>query len=234
MAHKYSKRYSNIAKTIDQREYDSLEGFEFLLKNSASKDSIDVVFSLDIDPRKSDQIVKGIVKPPFGLGKKITIVVFTDDTDNIENLKQAGATYVGNEELAEKVKNKEITADVYLASKEIMTNKISKIGLASILKSQMPNLKSGTIVDNKDLEQAVAAQKKGQIAFRSNGRLVQTSIGRAGFKVNELLENFNKLKEAINMAKPQVIKTPTYIKKIFISSTMSPSIKIKLQENQGK
>lgn len=232
MAKKHSKKYIEISKKIEKKLYDSLEAFEFLTTNSSKKDSIDIVFVLGIDAKKSDQVIKGVLQDiPHGLGKEVKIAIFSKN--NIDELKAAGATFVGFEDLINEIKSDNINADIFLAPRCLMPE-LAKLGVARILKSKMPNPKTGTVVEEKDLIKAINNQKKGQLAFRSQGHLIQTSIGRASFTPQQLQDNFFALYNAIINSRPQVVKPHSYLQKIFASSTMSPSLQFNLKTLNNK
>ncbi len=221
---KLSKRMTAYKSKIKNELYNPLDAFEVITKNSKEIESVDISFVLGINGKKSDQVVKGVVeKLPAGLGKKVSVAVFTKSSS--EN----GAEFSGFEDLFEKVKKEEIEADVYIATIDIMPE-LAKMGLGRILKGKMPNPKFGTVVEAKDVAKAVAAQKAGQLAFRSNASVINCSIGRASFSTNDLFENFNALLKSVANVRPMVIKPHSYFKKIFVSSTMGPGIQINLSE----
>lgn len=224
MAKKIAKRMKDFRAKVQDRHYEAKEAFDVLTSNANARESIDVVFVLGIDGKKSDQVVKGVVEHvPAGLGKKVVVGVFTK-TDAAA-AKDAGAEHVGFEDLFEKVKSEEVDCDVYLATIDIMPE-LAKMGLGRILKGKMPNPKFGTVVEAKDIAKAVKAQKAGQLAFRSSGSLVHCSIGRANFKSDDLVKNFDAVFEAVKQARPNAIKPHSYMKRVFVSSTMGPSVRV--------
>jgi large subunit ribosomal protein L1 len=226
MAKKLTKRMKLFKSKIVDRAYEPKEAFDVLVENAHDRESIDAVFVLNINGKKSDQVVKGVVEHvPAGLGKEITIGVFSK-TEHKE-AKENGADFVGFEDLFEKVKNEEIKCDVYLATIDIMPE-LAKMGLGRILKGKMPNSKFGTVIEQQDIAKAIKAQKAGKLAFRSNGSLVHCSIGRASFNSLDLVKNFDAVFEAIQQARPSVVKAHSYLKRIFISSTTSPSIRLQI------
>lgn len=223
---KVCKRLKSFREKISDRLYEPLAAFDVLTENANARESIDVVFVLGIDGKKSDQVVKGVVEHvPAGLGKQITIGLFTKADAKIA--KDAGAAHVGFEDLFEKVKSEEISCDVYLATVDVMPE-LAKMGLGRILKGKMPNPKFGTVIETKDIEKAIKAQKAGQLAFRSNGSLVHCSIGRASFKSADLVKNFEALFSAIAQARPNAVKPHNYMKRVFVSSTMGPSVQVQV------
>lgn len=228
MSNKLSKRMDAFKSKIIDKLYEPQEAFEILVVNANARESIDVVFVLGNDGKKSDQVVKGVLENvPAGLGKKIVIGTFTK-TD-VKLAIEAGSDYAGFEDLFQKVKNEEIDCDVYLATSDIMPE-LAKMGLGRILKGKMPNPKFGTVIEAKDIAKAIAAQKAGQLPFRSSGSLVHCSIGRASFKASDLVKNFNAIFEAIKQARPSAVKPNNYFKRIFVSSTMGPSIRLHITQ----
>ena len=224
MSKKLGKRLTEFKKKISNKLYHAQDAFEILTQNANARESIDVVFVLGINGKKSDQVVKGVVETlPAGLGKEKQFAIFTKS--NIEEAKKAGATYAGFEDLIEMVKKEEINPEIFMATREVMPE-LAKLGLGRILKGKMPNPKFGTVVEIKDIESSIKSQKAGQLAFRSNASLVHSSIGRASFKSMDLTKNFEAVLNAIIQARPTVIKPHNYLKRIFVSSTMGPSIQI--------
>lgn len=229
---RHGKAYFNLYNKFEDKLYNPAEAFKFLVANVKPTESVDVVFVLDINPKKTDQVVKGVLKVvPNGLGKEVKIAVFTKTS--IDTYIKNGATYAGFEDLIDDIKKEKIDADVYISTKDIMPE-LAKLGLGRILKGKMPNPKLGTVVEEKDLNKAIKEQLAGQLTFRSQSRLVQARIGKSYFTGQELYENFLALKESLIAARPQVVKPQNYIKKIFISSTMSPSLQLEIKELDKK
>ena len=220
------KRLLNISKKIEDKKYTSQEAFQVLVENAKEYESVDVAFVLGINPKKSDQVVKGVVENvPSGLGKKITVAVFAKN--NVEKISKL-ADFVGFTDLYEDVKSGKTEADVYITTKECMIE-LAKLGIGKVLKGKMPNLKTGTVVDEDKIEQAIKLQKFGQITFRSNEKIIHASIGRSTFTKEELDANYQELLLRVIACKPTPVKPYEYIKRIYTSSTMSPSIEIKFE-----
>lgn len=227
---KVAKRLREFRAKVADRAYEAKEAFDVLTANANARESIDLVFVLGIDAKKTDQVVKGVVEHmPAGLGKKVVVGLFTK-TDQA-SAKESGADHVGFEDLFAKVKNEEIDCDVYLATIDIMPE-LAKMGLGRILKGKMPNPKFGTVIEAKDIAKAIKAQKAGQLAFRSNGTLVHCSIGRASFKSDDLVKNLDAVFQAVKQARPNAVKPHNYFKRMFVSSTMGPSVKLHITQAQ--
>lgn len=224
---KHGKKFLNLYQKFERKLYNVSDALDLLTNNVSKFESIDVVFVLDINPKKTDQVVKGVVSLPNGLGKNLKIAVFAKT--NVDEYLKNGADYCGFEDLVNEVKEEKIEADVYIATQEVMPE-LAKLGMGRILKGKMPNPKLGTVVETKDVLKAIEEQKKGKLNFRSQAQLVQSSIGKASFSSQYLKENYETLKEALINARPQVVKPHSYIKKIFLSSTMSPSLQLDIKE----
>ncbi len=221
---KSGKRIVNARKIAPTEALDALQAFDSSLKGSKDFESVDVVFCLGVDGKKSDQVVKGVVENmPAGLGKTVSIGVFAQS--HIKEIKEAGVEHVGMEDLVAKIKESGLDCDVYIAQREVMPI-LAKIGLGRILKGKMPNPKVGTVVDGVDLVAAIKAQMAGRLAFRSNGSLIHASIGRATFSPEDLAKNYDALLREILKSRPTAVKEHLYIKRIFCSSTMGPSVQI--------
>jgi len=221
---KRGKNYKEFAKKIDNKVYKSIEAFSIITENAKAKESVDIVFVLNTNARKSDEVVKGIVpKMPSGLGKTVTIGVLSKKDP--KKIVEMGANQAGFEDFIQDIRDEKVDYDVYIATRDVMPE-LAKMGMGRVLKGKMPNPKLGTVVEEADLAKAIEEQKGGQLNFRSNNSLIHTSIGRASFTKEQLEANFIELFNAVVAAKPQSVKPIGYIKKIFLSSTMGPSLQI--------
>ena len=223
MAH--SKRYNNNFEKINRdKEYSLEEAAELLTSFSPTKfdESIEVAINLGIDPKHADQIVRGTVALPNGIGKDIKVLVFAKD-NFAEEAKKAGADFVGSNDMVEKVKGGWTGMDVVVATPDMMAE-VSKLGKILGPRGLMPNPKTGTVT--MDIAKAVTEVKAGKIEFRveKNG-IIHNSIGKVSFSKGKIVENARVFLEAILKAKPQAAKG-TYMKKVTITSTMGPGIKL--------
>lgn len=223
-----SKKYIQQKKLIDtQKLYSIDEAIELLKKlgeNSTKFDqTIDVAINLGVDPKQTDQAVRGAVVLPAGSGKKNRVLVFVKG-EKEQEAKDAGADYVGAEDLIEKIKEGWMEFDTVIATPQMM-GAVGKIGKILGRKGLMPNPKTGTVT--MDIASAVADAKKGRAEFKleKKGAVLHTSIGKISFTKEAIKENLIALLDAVIKAKPSSAKG-TYLKKIAISLTMSPSIKI--------
>jgi len=217
---KKQKMYADKVEPL--KAYDAIEGFKLLSELATAKfsESVDVAIKLGIDPRKSDQAVRGATVMPNGTGKDVRIAVFTGDA-NAEAAKAAGADLVGMDDLAAEVKGGMMDFDVVIASPDAM-RVVGMLGQVLGPRGLMPNPKTGTVTP--DVVGAIQKAKSGQVRFRADkAGIVHASIGKVSFDPEKLKENLNALIEDLNKAKPSAAKG-TYMKKVSISSTMGPGL----------
>ena len=226
------KRIRSVREKIDSNKVYPLKEAVALLKSCAKTkfdETVDVAMNLAIDPTQSDQLVRGMVAMPHGLGKTVRVAVFAKG-DKVEAAKKAGADLVGGDDLAEKVQKGEINFDVCIAAPDMM-GVVGKIGKILGPKGLMPNPKLGTVTP--DVEKAVKAAKSGQVEFKvEKAAIIHAGVGKASFSETALEENLRAFIAAVNKAKPSGIKG-NLIKKISISSTMGPGIKLDLADVIG-
>ena len=223
MAH--SIRYSNNFEKINRdKEYSLEDAVELLTSFNPPKfdESIEVAINLGIDPKHADQIVRGTVALPNGIGKDIKVLVFAKD-NLAEEAEKAGADFVGADDMVEKIKGGWIGMDVVVATPDMMAE-VGKLGKILGPRGLMPNPKTGTVT--MDISKAVTEVKAGKIEFRveKNG-IIHNTIGKVSFSKEKIVENARVFLNAIFKAKPPAAKG-TYMKKITITSTMGPGIKL--------
>jgi large subunit ribosomal protein L1 len=218
------KTWSEKLEVGRQYPIDEALGLVKSLATAKFDESVDVSVNLGIDPRKSDQQVRGSVVLPNGTGKSVRVAVFTAGA-NAEAALEAGADIVGMDDLAEKVKAGELNFDVVVASPDAM-RVVGKLGQILGPRGLMPNPKVGTVTP--DVAAAVRAAKAGQVRFRADkGGVVHSTIGKASFTPAALTENLNALLADLNKVKPSGAKG-VYVKKVSVSSTMGPGIAVEL------
>ncbi|ABI70001.1 50S ribosomal protein L1 [Shewanella frigidimarina] len=222
---KLTKRARVIREKVDATKlYDINEAVVLLQELATAKfvESVDVAVNLGIDPRKSDQNVRGATVLPHGTGRDVRVAVFTQGA-NAEAAIAAGAELVGMEDLAEKVKAGEMNFDVVIASPDAM-RVVGMLGQILGPRGLMPNPKTGTVTPN--VAEAVKNAKAGQVRYRNdkNG-IIHTTIGKVTFTTEQLKENLESLVSALKKAKPAVAKG-IYVKKISISTTMGAGVAI--------
>ena len=189
-------------------------------------ETIEVSFNLNVDPRKSDQNIRGVTQLPAGTGKTLRVAVFAKGTKAEEALK-AGADLVGDEDLAEKIQAGEINFDRCIATPDMM-GLLGKLARILGPRGLMPNPKLGTVT--MDVAEAVKAAKGGQVEYRAEkAGIVHAGIGKASFSVEDIEKNLRSFADAIMKAKPTGIKG-AYIKKVSLSSTMGPSVKMEIAD----
>ena len=221
----HSKRYnSNFEKINRDKEYSLEEAAELLSNFSHPKfdESVELAINLGVDPKHADQIVRGTVALPNGIGKDIKVLVFARD-DLAEEAKNAGADFVGADDMVEKVKGGWTDIDVVVAAPDMMAE-VGKLGKILGPRGLMPNPKIGTVT--KDIAKAVTEVKAGKIEFRveKNG-IIHNIIGKLSFSKEKIVENAKVFVNAILKARPQAVKG-VYMKKITMTSTMGPGIKL--------
>ena len=205
---------SNLVKEVNTTKFDA---------------SVDLHIRLGVDPKKADQAIRGTVSLPHGTGKtKRVLVLCTPDKE--ADAKAAGADYVGLDEFVQKIESGWVDIDVIVATPAVMP-KIGKLGKILGPRNLMPNPKTGTVTN--DVASAVTEVKGGKIAFKvDKAGIIHASIGRISFSSEKIVENSNELISAIIKAKPSTAKG-TYVKSVFMASTMSPSIPIDTKSNQN-
>jgi large subunit ribosomal protein L1 len=221
------KRYRAVAEELRGSEsFDLPEALEVLKKTSTAKfdESVDVVFNLGIDPRKSDQQVRGTVTLPHGTGKAVRVAVIAKG-DKANDAEEAGADVVGAEDIVEKIDGGWSEFDVLVATPDMM-KVVSRLGKK--LGPRMPNAKSGTV--SMDIAGTVRDLKRGKIEYRTGrGATIQTAIGKVSFSSEQLRENFTALLDAVVRAKPSAAKGQ-YLKGIVLSATMGPGVMVDPQK----
>ena len=222
---KLTKRMRVIREKVEAtKAYDINEALALLKELATAKfvESVDVAVNLGVDPRKSDQNVRGAIVLPHGTGRDVRVAVFTQGA-NVEAAKEAGAELVGMDELAAQIKAGEMNFDVVIASPDAM-RVVGQLGQILGPRGLMPNPKTGTVTPN--VAEAVKNAKAGQVRYRTdkNG-IIHTTIGKADFEPVKLKENLEALMIALKKAKPAAAKGQ-YIKKITVSTTMGAGVAV--------
>ena len=223
---KHGKKYVDSAKLIDSMNaYDPEEAIALALQTSKAKfdETIEIHARLGVDPRHADQQVRGSVVLPNGTGRTVRVLVVTKG-DKIKAAQEAGADFVGGEEMIEKIKTENwFGFDVMIATPDMM-GVIGRIGRILGPKGLMPNPKSGTVT--MDVAKAVQDTKAGKVEYRvDKTAIIHCPIGKASFAPEKLQENLQVLMDAIIKAKPAAAKG-TYVKSLYLTPTMGPAIKV--------
>lgn len=222
---KRGKKYTESAKLLEAGLYDPAEALDLTVKTAKAKfdETIECHIKLGVDSRHADQQIRGAVVLPHGTGKTIRVLVFAKG-EKVEEAKNAGADYVGAEELVQKIQGENwFDFDVVVATPDMM-GVVGRIGRVLGPKGLMPNPKAGTVT--MDVAKAISDIKAGKIEYRlDKTNIVHCPIGKASFGGEKLTENFNTLMSAIVKAKPAAAKGQ-YLKSVAVSATMGPGIKI--------
>ncbi len=222
---KKSKRYLEAVSKVETNKNYTIDDAIKLSKEVAFAkfdETVELAFRLGVDPRHADQMIRGALALPAGTGKDVKICVITSG-ENIKKAEEAGADYVGSDDIVTKIAGGWLEFDRVIASPEMM-GKIGRIGRILGPRGLMPNPKLGTVTP--DVAKAVAEQKAGKVEYRTdkNG-VIHVPIGKKSFEENKIRENFNAVVTAIVKAKPASAKG-TYLKSLTISTTMGPGVKI--------
>lgn len=224
---KRGKKYREVAKLVDRlKEYSPEEAVALVKKTVYTRfdPTVELHIRTGVDPRHADQQVRGVTLLPYGTGKKVRVLVFAEG-EAAKIAKEAGADYVGGDELIKKIQDGWLDFDIAIAVPQIM-GKVAKLGKILGPRRLMPSPKSGTVVPPDDLPRVIQEARKGRVEFRvdKTGNL-HIPIGKASFTEQQLLENMATVMDTVMKAKPAGLKG-TYIKKVYLTTTMGPSIKV--------
>jgi large subunit ribosomal protein L1 len=223
------KKYRAAAEKVDRTKRYKLDDALKLVKDGAKRkfdETVDAAINLGVDPKHADQVVRGAVVLPHGMGKSVKIAVFAKG-DKAKEAEGAGADLVGAEDLAEKIQGGFMEFDKVLATPDMM-GVVGRLGKILGPRGLMPNPKVGTV--SMDIGRAVKEQKAGKVEFRvEKAGIVHVPFGKASFDAEKLKANFNAIMEIIYKAKPQTAKG-VYVKNVTVSSTMGPGVKVDLSE----
>jgi large subunit ribosomal protein L1 len=224
---KHGKRYEEARKLVDRAKiYTPPEACELIKQTSYAKfdATVDVHMKMGVDPRHADQQVRSVVLLPNGTGKKVRIMVFAE-ADAARAAMEAGADYVGSDDYVQKIQGGWMEFDVAVATPQIM-GKVGRLGKVLGPRGLMPSPKTGTIVPAEDIARLIKELRLGRVEFRVDKTAnIHVPIGKVSFTKEQLFENFAALMEAVVKAKPSGAKGQ-YVRKVVLSATMSPGIKI--------
>lgn len=229
MAKKISKRLKNLSEKVDvSKIYDVDSGVSTLKELASTKfdETVEIALRLGVDPRHADQMIRGAVVLPHGTGRMVRVAVFAKGI-KADEAREAGADVVGDEDLAEEIKNGNTNFDMVIATPDMMAL-VGKVGRILGPKGLMPNPKTGTVT--LDVAKAVENAKGGQVNFRVDKKgNIHAPIGKSSFDTQKIKENMLEFVRAINRLKPASAKG-RYIKNTSLSLTMSPAVRIDSQE----
>uniref|UniRef100_A0A7C4Y4Q8 Large ribosomal subunit protein uL1 n=1 Tax=candidate division WOR-3 bacterium TaxID=2052148 RepID=A0A7C4Y4Q8_UNCW3 len=226
---KTSKRYEALIKKYNPQETYSLkEGVE-ILKNLGSckfDESVEIHIKLNVDPKKTDQLIRGAVELPYGTGKKVRILAITTG-ENVKKAEEAGADYVGGDDVIEKIKQGWLDFDVVVATPDMMP-KLGQIGKILGPRGLMPSPKSGTV--SQDIAGAIKSLKKGKVTYKTDKTgVIHSAIGKVSFSTEQIYENAKEFIKEIFRSRPQNVKGE-FVKSVYLATTMSPSVKLDVNE----
>jgi large subunit ribosomal protein L1 len=228
---KHGKKYLDKAQLVDRtRSYSPGEALSLVKETSYSSfdGTVETHMHLNVDPRKADQQVRSVVQFPHGTGRKVRVLVFAEG--EAEKIAEgAGADYVGIDDLIKRIQEGWLEFDVAIAIPQVM-GKVGRLGKILGTRGLMPNPKAGTIVPAEDLPRLIDELHKGRVEFRIDKTAnLHVPIGKVSFSAEQLVDNFTALMDAVIRAKPATAKGQ-YIKKIVVTSTMGPGVKIDIAQ----
>ena len=222
------KRYKNIVKKVEDRAYTLSDAVKFLKENSSCKfdETVEVAINLNLDPRSAEQNIRGMVAMPAGTGKEVRVAVFARGTV-ADAAKEAGADFVGADDLADKIKDGDVNPDVCIASPDMM-GVVGRLGKILGPRGLMPNPKLGTVTPN--VAAAIKNAKSGQVEYRlSKDGIVHAGLCKLSFDQDKIESNLKAYIGAVIKAKPTGVKG-SYLKSVTISSTMGIGLKLDAAE----
>jgi large subunit ribosomal protein L1 len=224
MAVQHGKRFRKVAEGFDRKQlFDASEAIALVKKNANAKfdETVEVHIRLGVDPKKSDQNVRGTVLLPHGTGRTVRVIAFAKG-DNARAAQEAGADIVGDQDLIDKLKGGFTEFDVAVATPDMMAQVGKELG--RILAQKMPNPKAGTVSAN--IANAIRDIKAGKVEYRLDKTgIIHTIVGKASFGEQQLIENVAVLMDAVIRAKPAAAKG-TYLRSVTLTSTMGPGVKV--------
>ncbi len=225
MATKHGKRYREAEGLIDrEKNYQPQEAIALTKQVAKAKfdETVELHIRTGADPRHADQMVRGVANLPHGVGKTIRVVVFAEG-EAVGVAQEAGADYIGDDDLIKKIEEGWADFDVSIATPDMM-GRIGRLGRVLGRRGLMPNPRTGTVVQAEDIPRAVSEAKKGRVEYRlDRTALIHVPIGKASFEDNQLLDNLTSLMDAIVRARPSGVKGQ-FIQAAYLTTTMGPSV----------
>jgi large subunit ribosomal protein L1 len=230
----HGKKYTAAAKNIDQtKAYQPKEAIELIKKSATVKfdQTVELHIRTGLDPKNATQQLRGVALLPHGLGKKVRVLVFAQgEAEKIAT--EAGADFVGGDDIIKKVEEGWVDFDTAIAVPEMM-GKVGKLGKILGRKGLMPNPKSGTVVGMNDLPRVIEDARKGRVEYKlDKTSIIHVPVGKVSFEEQKLIENLTAIMEAVVKAKPAGAKGQ-YIKSVFVTTTMGPSVKMDVNSAMG-
>ena len=223
----HSNRYNTARSKVDRnKQYLPAAAVDLMQESATSKfdETVELHLSTGVDPRHAEQQVRGVVTLPHGTGRVVRILVFAG-ADGVSLAEEAGADYVGGEELAKRIQGGWLDFDVVLATPDMM-RVVGRLGRVLGPRGMMPSPKAGTIVQASELPRVVEETRLGRVEFRVDKTSnVHVPIGKVRFKSEQILDNFSSVMEAVMAARPTAVKG-VYLKRVTLTSTMGPGIRV--------
>ena len=231
---KHSRRYDAVAERVDpDKLYQPREAIDLLkeLSNTKFDETMEIHIRTSADPRHADQMVREVTVLPHGLGKQVRVLVFTSG-EGADIARQAGADYVGDDDLISQIEGGWLEFEVGLATPEIMP-KIGKLGRILGRRGLMPNPRTGTMVQPRDLGRVIEESKAGRVEYRTDRTaIIHSAFGKASFDTDQLMDNLAVLIDSIVRARPSAVKG-AFLRSAYITSSMGPSIPLDLNALQA-
>ncbi len=224
---KHSKRYNVAFSKVDRnKQYMPAAAVDLVRESATAKfnETVEMHLNTGVDPRHADQQVRGVVTLPHGTGRVMRILVFAG-ADGLSQAEEAGADYVGGEDLAQRIQGGWLDFDVVLATPDMM-RVVGRLGRVLGPRGMMPSPKAGTIVQAAELPRVIQETRLGRVEFRVDKTSnVHVPIGKVSFESEQILNNFSSVMEAVMAAKPSAVKG-VYLKRVTLTSTMGPGIRV--------
>ncbi len=231
---RHSRRFSNVAERVDtDRQYEPAEAADLVKELSTANfdETVELHLRTNVDPRHADQMVRGVVGLPHGVGKTMRVLVFAG-AEGAEAARQAGADYVGEDDLIERIEGGWLEFEVGLATPQVMP-KIGKLGRILGRRGLMPNPRSGTMVQPQDLPRVIQEAKGGRTEYRTDRTaIIHCALGKVSFETPLLIDNLATLVDAIGRDRPAALKGP-YFRSAYLTSSMGPSVPLDLAALQA-
>ena len=224
---KRGKQYEEAAKAVEKdRLYSAGEAVELAKETSRAKfdETVELHLRTNSDPRHADQLVRGVALLPHGLGKEVRVLVFAVG-EAAAAARQAGADYVGDDDLVQRIEEGWLEFDVAIATPDVM-GRIGRLGRVLGRRGLMPNPRAGTVVQPQDFARAIEEAKMGRVEFRlDRTAIIHVPLGKVSFESEKLVENLNALVDTVVKARPSAVKGQ-FIRTAYLTTTMGPSIKL--------
>ena len=228
---KHGKRYNALVELVEpEKQYTPSEGVALAKKTASAKfdETVELHLRTGADPRHADQMVRGVSLLPHGIGKQVRVTVFTQG-EAMTVAQEAGADFVGNDDIIKKVEDGWVDFDVSIATPDMM-GKVGRLGRILGRRGLMPNPRTGTVVAPEDLPRAIEDAKKGRVEYRlDRSSLIHVPIGKASFDEQQLLDNLTTLMDNVVRARPSGVKGQ-FIRSAYLTTSMGPSIQLDVNE----